>query len=106
MDLKYLHQDEADEMEWGCIKLKRCLEDLEDDFNRMHCHSKELNDSLLEISSTDLQLREILLERENFMEKRLAMEKMFFSECRDMLSRRAKDVDELREGKDDEQTIE
>lgn len=22
MDLKYLHQDEADEMEWGCIKLK------------------------------------------------------------------------------------
>ena len=96
MDLKYLHQDEADEMEWGCIKLKRCLEDLEDDFN----------DSLLEISSTDLQLREILLERENFMEKRLAMEKMFFSECRDMLSRRAKDVDELREGKDDEQTKE
>lgn len=72
----------------------------------MHCHSKELNDSLLEISSTDLQLREILLERENFMEKCLAMEKMFFSECRDMLSRRAKDVDELREGKDDEQTKE
>lgn len=106
MDLKYLHQDEADEMEWGCIKLKRWLEDLKDDFNRMHCHSKELNDSLLEISSTDLQLREILLERENFMEKRLAMEKMFFSECRDMLSRRAKDVDELREGKDDEQTKE
>ena len=31
MDLKYLHQDEADEMEWGCIKLKRWLEDLEDD---------------------------------------------------------------------------
>lgn len=79
---------------------------MEDDFNRMHCHSKELNDSLLEISSTDLQLREILLERENFMEKRLAMEKMFFSECRDMLSRRAKDVDESREGKDDEQTKE
>lgn len=26
MDLKYLHQDEADEMEWGCIKLKRWLE--------------------------------------------------------------------------------
>lgn len=26
MDLKYLHQDEADEMEWECIKLKRCLE--------------------------------------------------------------------------------
>lgn len=51
---------------------------MEDDFNRMHCHSKELNDSLLEISSTDLQLREILLERENFMEKHLAMEKMFF----------------------------
>ena len=78
MDLKYLHQDEADEMEWGCIKLKRWLEDLEDDFNRMHCHSKELNDSLLEISSTDLQLREILLERENFMKNIWQWKRCFF----------------------------
>ena len=80
-----LHKEleDLEERSQGCEKMKRQLEQMEDDALWRNRISKELNDDLFDSFPQDKILQQLLSEREEMMEQRMRSERNFFQEFRE-----------------------
>lgn len=102
MDFKFEQHktlEEVEIVEQEYSKLRSYLDELEENIFWHYNHSRQLNDDLIESGQTDFRVQDLLMEREDFMEKRFLLERGLLSECRDLLKKRMvekkeEDVDE------------
>lgn len=79
----YKELDDLEERSQQCEKMKRQLDQMEDDVLWSNRCSKELNDDLFDSYSEDKELQQLLLEREELIEQRMNSERIFFQELRE-----------------------
>lgn len=76
-------QEESDELE-------KELEYMEEESYWQDKRIKEVNDDLLSAFPKDSKLQNLLMEKEELLHRKISFEKIFFEECRDMLSEHRK----------------
>ena len=91
-----LHKEleDLEERSQECEKMKRQLEQMEDDALWRNRISKELNDDLFDSFPQDKKLQQLLLEREEMMEQRMRSEKNFFQEFREDIDGMKKEMNQ------------
>ncbi|MCM1155903.1 MAG: hypothetical protein NC314_04280 [Roseburia sp.] len=84
-----------------CEKMKRKLEQMEDDMIWQNKLSKELNDDLFACYPQDQKMQRHLLDREEMLEQRVARERSFFRDLQEniceMKKRTDRQMDDCRE---------
>lgn len=83
-------QEESDELE-------KELEYMEEESYWQDKRIKEVNDDLLSAFSKDSKLQNLLMEKEELLHRKISFEKIFFEECRDMLSEHRKKTEDMKE---------
>ena len=78
--------EELEEEQYQCDKLRRQIDQMEDDFLCHNRTSKELNDEVFDSYQHDNKLREVLLNREELLQQKHAIYKNMFQEFRDRIS--------------------
>lgn len=91
-----LHKEleDLEERSQECEKMKRQLEQMEDDALWRNRISKELNDDLFDSFPQDKKLQQLLLEREEMMEQRMRSERNFFREFREDIDGMKKEMNQ------------
>lgn len=83
-------QEESDELE-------KELEYMEEESYWQDKRIKEVNDDLLSVFPKDSKLQNLLMEKEELLHRKISFEKIFFEECRDMLSEHRKKTEDMKE---------
>lgn len=83
-------QEESDELE-------KELEYMEEESYWQDKRIKEVNDDLLSAFPKDSKLQNLLMEKEELLHRKISFEKIFFEECRDMLSEHRKKTEDMKE---------
>ena len=83
-------QEESDELE-------KELEYMEEESYWQDKRIKEVNDDLLSAFPKDSKLQNLLMEKEELLHRKISFEKIFFEECRDMLSEHRKKLENMKE---------
>ena len=83
-------QEESDELE-------KELEYMEEESYWQDKRIKEVNDDLLSAFPKDSKLQNLLMEKEELLHRKISFEKIFFEECRDMLSEHRKRTEDMKE---------
>lgn len=83
-------QEESDELE-------KELEYMEEESYRQDKRIKEVNDDLLSAFPKDSKLQNLLMEKEELLHRKISFEKIFFEECRDMLSEHRRKTEDMKE---------
>lgn len=83
-------QEESDELE-------KELKYMEEESYWQDKRIKEVNDDLLSAFPKDSKLQNLLMEKEELLHRKISFEKIFFEECRDMLSEHRKKTEDMKE---------
>ena len=83
-------QEESDELE-------KELEYMEEESYWQDKRIKEVNDDLLSAFPKDSKLQNLLMKKEELLHRKISFEKIFFEECRDMLSEHRKKTEDMKE---------
>ena len=89
--------EEMDEIQQGCKRLIRELDDLEEAIYWQNRHSKTLNAELINTYQSDSKLQRLLIEKEDVMKQRAVLDREFFDEARVVLSKKIVDTERERE---------
>lgn len=85
--------EEVDEIQQGCKRLIRELDDFAESIYWQNRHSKMLNDALANTYQGDKKLQSLLFEKEDIMKQRVASDRDFFDEARVVLSKKIIDTE-------------
>ncbi len=89
--------EEVDEIQQGCKRLIRELDDFEESIYWQNRHNKTINAVLVNTYQSDKKLQRLLFEKEDIMKQRAASDREFFDEARVVLSKKIVDTERERE---------
>lgn len=80
-----------------CEELKKDLAGLEEDSYWRNRQIKEINDGLFENYPNDVNLQNILAEKEEIFEKKVGFERIFWEDCHDFIRKQIEKTEDLKE---------